>query len=102
MEYENELSRIGSQGGRYITDALMLKCATNAKSQGKKDLLRKEGKTFFLGQMTHINLERQKLMSMEKNEKLCAQEKAKTGWDELGLGFCSNLQVIYLFENRLT
>ena len=29
-DYANEISRIEAKGGRYITDAMMLKCATNS------------------------------------------------------------------------
>ena len=57
-------------GGRYITDALMLKCATNAKSKDKKELLKKEGRSNFLTLITHMNLEGQKLVSIELNEEV--------------------------------
>jgi len=46
-EYDNELSRIEAQSGKYITDALMLKCATNAKTKDKKELLKKEGRSIY-------------------------------------------------------
>ena len=46
------------RGGKYITDAMMLKCATNAKTKDKKAILKKEGRLVFFTMITHMNLER--------------------------------------------
>ena len=39
-QFAEEQSRVSASGGRYITDAKMLKCATNAKTKDKKELLK--------------------------------------------------------------
>ncbi len=96
------MSRLEGRGGRYITDAMMLKCATNSKTQDKKAILKKEGRLVFFTMITHMNLERQKLVSLEMNEEIGAQEKAKTGLPENGLKVCRKLEVLYLFENRIS
>lgn len=101
-EEEEEQSRMSTSGGRYITDAMMLKCATNAKTKDKKELLKREGRSVFFAQMTHINLERQKLVSLEIDEEVAAREKAKTGLPEQGIRACKKLEVLYLFENRIS
>jgi len=80
----------------------MLKCATNAKTKDKKELLKKEGRSIFFSSLTHMNLERQKLLSVEINDEVAAKEKQKTGIPEHGLKFLKRLEVLYLFENRLT
>ena len=49
-----------------------------------------------------MNLERQKLVSIEMNEEVGAKEKAKTGIPEHGLKACRKLEVLYLFENRIS
>lgn len=53
----------------------MLKCATNAKTKDKKELLKKEGRSIFFSSLTHMNLERQKLLSVEINDEVAAKEK---------------------------
>lgn len=53
-----EQSALGMKGGKYITDALLLKCATNSKTKDKKELLKKEGRAYFFTVLTHMNLER--------------------------------------------
>ena len=52
--------------------------------------------------MTHINLERQKLVSIEIDEEVAAREKQKTGLPEQGIKACRKLEVLYLFENRIS
>ena len=90
-------------GGKYITDALLLKCSTNAKTKDKKDLLKKEGRSVYFSLISHMSLERQQLISIEKNEEVAAAEHEKNGVPELGgLKHCKKLEVLYLFENRLT
>ena len=81
---------------------MMLKCATNAITKDKKELLKREGRSVFFAQMTHINLERQKLVSLEIDEEVAAREKAKTGLPEQGIRACKKLEVLYLFENRIS
>lgn len=49
-----------------------------------------------------MNLERQKLLTVEINEEVAANEKLKTGIPEHGLKFLKRLEVLYLFENRLS
>ena len=68
--YVEEVSKMEARGGRYITDALLLKCATNAQTKDKKSLLRKEGRLVFFTLITHMNLERQKLVSIEMNDEV--------------------------------
>jgi len=97
-----EQSKIEVRVGKYITDAMMLKCATNSKTKDKKDLLKKEGRGFFFTMLTHMNLERQKLVSIEENEEVAAREQEKTRLKENGLRACRKLEVLYLFENRLS
>ena len=80
----------------------MLKCATNSQTKDKKAMLKKEGRAFFFASISHMNLERQKLVSIEMNDEVGAKEKAKTGIPEHGLKTCKNLQVLYLFENRIS
>ena len=41
--------------------------------------------------MTHINLERQKLISLEMDEQVAAAEKEKTGIPEHGFKFLTDL-----------
>ena len=101
-ELLEEQSKEQTFGGRYITDALMLKCATNAKTKDKKQLIKKEGRGFFFSILTHMNLEQQKLVSIEENEELSAKIQKKTRLKENGLKACKKLEVLYLFENRLT
>ena len=100
---EKELDRVKAMGGKYITDALLLKCSTNAKTKDKKDLLKKEGRSVYFSLISHMSLERQQLISIEKNEEVAAAEHEKNGVPELGgLKHCKKLEVLYLFENRLT
>jgi len=49
-----------------------------------------------------MNLEQQKLVSIEENEELSAKIQQKTRLKENGLKACKKLEVLYLFENRLT
>ena len=102
IEFDQELSKIEARGGRFITDALMLKCATNAKTKDKKELLKKEGRSVFFSMITHMNLERQKLVSIEMDEETSQREFEKNRMPEHGLKVCKKLEALYLFENRLT
>ena len=49
-----------------------------------------------------MNLERQKLVSIDWNDEVAAKEKEKYGIPEHGLKACKKLEVLYLFENRLS
>lgn len=70
-----EQSRLEARGGRYITDTLLLKCATNSKTKDKKELIKKEGRAYFFSVLTHMNLERQKLISIEEDAETAAREE---------------------------
>ena len=80
----------------------MLKCATNAKTKDKKDLLKKEGRAVYLSLISHMSLERQQLISIEPNEEVAQAEYEKNQMPEHHLKHCRKLEVLYLFENRLT
>ena len=65
-------------------------------------MLKQEGRSTFFVMITHMNLERQKLVSIEMNDEVAAAEKVKTGRNEQGLKVCRKLEVLYLFENRIS
>ena len=56
----------------------------------------------FFSVLTHMNLERQKLLSIEEDPETAAREENKNGLKENGLRICRKLEVLYLFENRLS
>lgn len=49
-----------------------------------------------------MSLERQQLITIELPEEVAKAEKEKNGIAEHGLKYCKKLEVLYLFENRLT
>lgn len=57
---------------------------------------------YFFTVLTHMNLERQKLVSIEEDAETAAREEQKNGLKENGLRACRKLEVLYLFENRLS
>jgi len=52
--------------------------------------------------ITHMSLERQKLASIELDEETAKREEERNRMPEHGLKVCRKLEVLYLFENRLT
>ena len=65
-------------------------------------MLKSEGRSIFFVLITHMNLERKKLVSIEIDPETAAKEKLTTGIEEHGLKVCRKLEVLYLFENRIS